>query len=77
MKKLLLITGLLFAFTTTQAQEKKQYRSAESGQYVSKSTAEKSPSTTYSTTKSSSSTKSRSDAPKTTTSSTSSRKSKS
>ncbi|RVT75433.1 multidrug transporter [Flavobacterium sufflavum] len=32
--------------------QQKQYKSAETGRYVSKSTATKSPSTTYSTTRS-------------------------
>lgn len=51
MKKLLLLTALMFAFTTSQAQDSKQYRSAKTGRYVSKSTATKSPSTTYGTTR--------------------------
>ncbi|MCK8143188.1 hypothetical protein MW871_14960 [Flavobacterium sp. I-SCBP12n] len=48
MKKLILLLTLLFAFTIS-AQQKKQYRSAKTGQYVTKAKAEKSPSTTYST----------------------------
>ena len=50
MRNLILITALLFAFSSN-AQAKKQYRSAKSGQYVTKAKAEKSPSTTYSTTR--------------------------
>ncbi|MPT36705.1 MAG: multidrug transporter [Flavobacterium sp.] len=41
-----------FAAVTANAQEKKkEYRSAESGRYVTKKQAEKNPSTTYSTTR--------------------------
>lgn len=50
MKNFILIIVLLFAFSSN-AQAKKQYRSAKSGQYVTKAKAEKSPSTTYSTTR--------------------------
>lgn len=50
MKNLILIITLLFAFSSN-AQAKKQYRSAKSGQYVTKAKAQKSPSTTYSTTR--------------------------
>ena len=50
MKKFIFLLTLLFAFTTF-AQEKKQYRSAKTGQYVTKDKAEKSPSTTYGSTR--------------------------
>ena len=50
MKKIILITSLLFALTSN-AQAKKQYRSAKTGQYVTKAKAVKSPSTTYGTTR--------------------------
>ncbi|MES2238878.1 MAG: hypothetical protein V4497_01335 [Bacteroidota bacterium] len=56
MKRIILLAVLSFAFSAKAQESKstKQYRSAESGQYVSKSTADKSPSTTYSTTRSTS-----------------------
>lgn len=47
-----IITLLVFTFTISTQAQQKQYRSAETGRYVSKSTATKSPSTTYSTTRS-------------------------
>ena len=48
MKKVFIL-GLFLSALAMTAQEKKQYKSAESGQYVSKSTADKNPSTTYGT----------------------------
>lgn len=62
MKKVILLTALMFAVTTGFSQEKKsnkQYRSAKTGQYVTKKQADKSPSTTYSTTRKSSTKKSK------------------
>ena len=53
MKKLLLLFALTFCLSSV-AQEKKQYRSAKSGRYVTKKQAEKSPSTTYGTARKSS-----------------------
>jgi hypothetical protein len=55
MKKVILLLALSFALTTVAQEKKKQYKSAETGRYVSKSTAQKSPSTTYSTPRKSSS----------------------
>lgn len=51
MKNIFFIIAVMFAFSTAEAQGKKQkqYRSAESGRYVTKQKAEKSPATTYST----------------------------
>lgn len=58
MKKIILLFVLAFGFSTTAqtkqtkpASQTKQYKSAESGRYVTKSQATKSPSTTYSTTR--------------------------
>nr|WP_314897277.1 hypothetical protein [uncultured Flavobacterium sp.] len=50
MKKIIFLFVLAFGISMTAQQ--KQYKSAETGRYVSKSTATKSPSTTYSTTRS-------------------------
>lgn len=49
MKKTIALLAFIGAITI-QAQQK-QYRSAETGRYVTKSTATKNPSTTYSTTR--------------------------
>ncbi|GEM_PF-727422 len=58
MKKLILLITLTTFAVAANAQEKnKQHRSAESGRYVTKKQAEKSPSTTYSTTRKSSNSK--------------------
>lgn len=46
-----IITLLVFAFTISTHAQEKQYRSAKTGKYVTKSTATKNPSTTYSTTR--------------------------
>jgi hypothetical protein len=52
MKKIILLFVLAFSLSmVAQSRTKKQYKSAKSGKYVTKSTATKSPSTTYSTTR--------------------------
>jgi hypothetical protein len=55
MKKIILLLVLAFSVSlvaqSKQPAQQKQYKSAETGRYVTKSTATKSPSTTYSTTK--------------------------